>query len=84
VMAVGFGAVLVAFVAHERRAADPVVNLLLFRIRMFSLSVLSLLLVATTTSARHRYWRTRWNGWRRLPRPSPRRVRWRSIGCILI
>ena len=49
-MAVGFGAALLVFVAHERRAADPVVNLRLFRIRMFSLSVLSLLLVATSTS----------------------------------
>jgi MFS family permease len=37
----------VGFVAHERRALDPVVNFALFRIRMFTFSVLSLLLVAT-------------------------------------
>ena len=49
-MAVVFGATLVGFLAHERRAADPVVNLRLFGIRMFSWSVLSLLLIATTTS----------------------------------
>jgi EmrB/QacA subfamily drug resistance transporter len=49
-MAVGFAVALVLFVVHERRAPDPVVNLRLFRIRMFSLSVLSLLLVATSTS----------------------------------
>src|SRR4029077_3491570 len=38
------------FVIHETRAAHPVVNLALFRIRMFTFSVLSLLLVATATS----------------------------------
>jgi EmrB/QacA subfamily drug resistance transporter len=38
------------FVAHERRVAHPVVNLALFRIRMFTFSVLSLLLIATSTS----------------------------------
>jgi EmrB/QacA subfamily drug resistance transporter len=41
---------LTAFVVHERRAANPVVNLALFRIRMFVFSVLSLLLFATTSS----------------------------------
>jgi EmrB/QacA subfamily drug resistance transporter len=38
------------FLVHERRAANPVVNLALFRIRMFVFSVLSLLLFATTSS----------------------------------
>jgi EmrB/QacA subfamily drug resistance transporter len=38
------------FLAHERRAVNPVVNLALFRIRMFVFSVLSLLLFATTSS----------------------------------
>jgi len=50
VAAVTFGAVLIGFVAHERRAPSPVVNLALFRIRMFTFSVLSLLLIATTIS----------------------------------
>jgi MFS family permease len=49
-VAVAFAAAVVAFVAHESRASDPVVNLSLFRIRMFTCSVLSLLLVATATS----------------------------------
>ena len=44
------GATLLGFVAHERRVSNPVVNLSLFRIRMFSFSVLSLLVIATTTS----------------------------------
>ena len=39
------------FVVHERRAAAPVVNFALFRIRMFTFSVASLLIIATTTSA---------------------------------
>ena len=39
------------FVVHERRAVAPVVNFALFRIRMFTFSVLSLLIIATTTSA---------------------------------
>jgi MFS family permease len=38
------------FVVHERRALAPVVNFALFRIRMFTFSVLSLLIIATTTS----------------------------------
>jgi MFS family permease len=49
-MAAVFAVALVAFLAHERRAMEPVVNLRLFGIRMFAWSVLSLLLVATTTS----------------------------------
>ena len=50
VMAVVFFATLVGFLAHERRAVSPVVNLTLFSIRMFTFSVLSLLLIATTIS----------------------------------
>jgi MFS family permease len=50
VMAIVFGATLVGFLAHERRAVSPVVNLALFRIRMFTFSVVSLLLIATTIS----------------------------------
>ena len=49
-MALLFAGTLVGFVAHERRAHNPVVNLALFRIRMFTFSVLSLLIIATTTS----------------------------------
>jgi MFS family permease len=49
-MALAFAAALAGFVAHETRAADPVVNFALFRIRMFTWSVLSLLLVATANS----------------------------------
>jgi EmrB/QacA subfamily drug resistance transporter len=41
---------LAGFLAHERRTANPVINLALFRIRMFVFSVLSLLLFATTSS----------------------------------
>jgi EmrB/QacA subfamily drug resistance transporter len=41
---------LVGFLLHERRVVNPVVNLALFRIRMFTFSVVSLLLFATTTS----------------------------------
>ncbi len=50
VMAMVFGATLVGFLAHERRAVSPVVNLALFKIRMFTFSVVSLLLIATTIS----------------------------------
>jgi MFS family permease len=50
VMASLGAAVLVGFVVHERRARHPVVNLALFRIRMFTVSVLSLLIVSTATS----------------------------------
>jgi EmrB/QacA subfamily drug resistance transporter len=41
---------LIGFLVHERRTPNPVVNLSLFRIRMFTFSVLSLLLFATTSS----------------------------------
>jgi EmrB/QacA subfamily drug resistance transporter len=51
VMTTVFAAALVGFLVHERRARNPVVNLALFRIRMFTFSVLSLLVIATTTSA---------------------------------
>jgi MFS family permease len=50
VVALVFGATLLGFLAHERRVVSPVVNLALFRIRMFTFSVLSLLLIATTNS----------------------------------
>lgn len=50
VMLAGFAVGLAGFLVHERRAANPVVNLALFRIRMFVFSVLSLLLFATTSS----------------------------------
>jgi EmrB/QacA subfamily drug resistance transporter len=51
VLAVAFGGTLVGFLVHERRAMEPIVNLALFRIRMFSFSVVSLLVISTTTSA---------------------------------
>jgi EmrB/QacA subfamily drug resistance transporter len=41
---------LATFIAHERRTVNPVVNLGLFRIRMFVFSLLSLLVFATTSS----------------------------------
>src|SRR5207249_315837 len=50
VMTLIFAATLVGFLAHERRAISPVVNLALFKIRMFTFSVLSLLLIATSIS----------------------------------
>src|SRR5437899_11968554 len=50
VMALVFGATLLGFLAHERRAVNPVMNLALFRIRMFTFSSLSLLVLATTQS----------------------------------
>src|SRR5437764_248224 len=50
VMTLLFAATLVGFLAHERRAVSPVVNLALFKIRMFTFSILSLLLIATTIS----------------------------------
>jgi MFS family permease len=50
VMALVFAGTLVGFLAHERRTVSPVVNLALFKIRMFTFSVLSLLLIATTIS----------------------------------
>jgi EmrB/QacA subfamily drug resistance transporter len=45
-----FGAGLAGFLVREWRAREPIVNLALFRIRMFSFSVLSLLVIATTNS----------------------------------
>ena len=50
VMAVVFVATLLGLLAHEHRTVSPIVNLALFKIRMFTFSVLSLLLLATTTS----------------------------------
>jgi len=50
VMLVAFALGLAGFLFHERRTVNPVVNLALFRIRMFSFSVLSLLVFATTSS----------------------------------
>ncbi|HEX6212978.1 MAG TPA: MFS transporter, partial [Methylomirabilota bacterium] len=50
VVLAAFAVGLAGFLVHERRAANPVVNLALFRIRMFVFSVLSLLLFATTSS----------------------------------
>jgi len=41
---------LAGFLVHERRAANPVVNLALFKIRMFVLSALSLLVFTITVS----------------------------------
>ncbi|HEY7362506.1 MAG TPA: MFS transporter [Methylomirabilota bacterium] len=49
-MIVAFVLGLAGFLVHERRAVNPVVNLALFRIRMFGFSVLSLLLFAITSS----------------------------------
>ena len=49
-MATLFVAALAGFLVQERRARNPVVNLALFRIRMFSFSVVSLLIIATTSS----------------------------------
>jgi len=50
VMIVAFVLGLAGFLVHERRAVNPVLNLALFRIRMFGFSVLSLLLFAITSS----------------------------------
>jgi EmrB/QacA subfamily drug resistance transporter len=50
VMLIALVVTLAGFIVHERRALDPVVNLALFRIRMFTLSALSLLAFAITTS----------------------------------
>jgi len=49
-MMIAFAAALAGFLVHERRAVNPVVNLALFKIRMFTFSVLSLLVFATTSS----------------------------------
>ncbi|HEU4369809.1 MAG TPA: MFS transporter [Methylomirabilota bacterium] len=50
VMLVAFAVGLAGFLAHERRAVNPVVNLALFRIRMFVFSALTLLVFATASS----------------------------------
>lgn len=50
VVIIAFVIGLAAFIIHERRVVNPVVNLALFRIRMFVFSVLSLLVFATTSS----------------------------------
>lgn len=49
-MVVAFVLGLAGFLVHQRRALNPVVNLALFRIRMFGFSVLSLVLFAITSS----------------------------------
>ena len=49
-MTLVFAATVVGFVAHERRATDPVVKFSLFGIRMFTFSVVSLLILATANS----------------------------------
>ena len=50
VIAVVFALALASFLVHENRAANPVMNLALFRIRMFVFSVLTLLVFAITSS----------------------------------
>jgi MFS family permease len=49
-MGLVLGAALVGFVVQEWRASHPVVNLALFRIRMFTVSVVSLLVLGTANS----------------------------------
>src|SRR5262249_59479016 len=50
VMTVVFAVTLAGFLVHQRQAVNPVVNLALFRIRMFAFSALSLLVFAITSS----------------------------------
>ena len=50
VMSAALVLTLAGFVVHERRALNPVVNLALFKIRMFAFSALSLLAFALTGS----------------------------------
>ena len=50
ILLAAFALGLAGFVTHELRVANPIVNLGLFRIRMFAFSVLSLLAFATTSS----------------------------------
>jgi len=45
-----FAGTFLGFLVHESRAPSPMVNLSLFRIRMFSFSVLSLLIISITHS----------------------------------
>ena len=47
VLAVLFGACLVGLIFHETRTRNPILNLRLFKIRRFSMSVISLLVVAS-------------------------------------
>jgi EmrB/QacA subfamily drug resistance transporter len=49
-LAAVFAAGLIGFLVREARARAPIVNLALFRIRMFTCSVLSLLVIATTNN----------------------------------
>jgi MFS family permease len=49
-LVLAFAATFLGFLVHERRAINPVVNFSLFKIRMFTFSILSLLIIATTTS----------------------------------
>jgi EmrB/QacA subfamily drug resistance transporter len=49
-MGLVLGAALLGFVVQEWRASHPVVNLALFRIRMFTVSVVSLLVLGTANS----------------------------------
>lgn len=49
-LALVFAVTLAGFLARESRAPEPIVNLALFKIRMFTFSVLSLLLVATANT----------------------------------
>jgi EmrB/QacA subfamily drug resistance transporter len=48
VLAVAFAGVLLGFLIHENRAVSPMMNLSLFRIRMFTYSVMSAFALATT------------------------------------
>jgi EmrB/QacA subfamily drug resistance transporter len=50
VLTLAFVATVAGFLVHESRTTDPVVDLSLFKIRMFTCSVLSLLIIATTIS----------------------------------
>ncbi len=47
-LTVAFAGTLWGFLAHENRAQSPIVNLSLFRIRMFSYGIISLLIVSLT------------------------------------
>jgi MFS family permease len=47
-LAAVFGGVLVSFLAYERRLPSPILNVALFKIRMFSCSIVSLLTLSLT------------------------------------
>jgi EmrB/QacA subfamily drug resistance transporter len=49
-LALAFAGVLAFFLLHERRASAPVMNLALFRVRMFTFSIVSLFAVSITYS----------------------------------